>query len=161
MTENQHKFFYLPHWLGAARAQGWNCIAAIQAFRVRLSETGRCDETDVLLAEINAYADQLAAREHRGVKADDYRHACHIRALGKKIAFQEVNALREAMPLGIALGHFQRLGTDIRRYDDSRLVLVVVAIDLHQLERTADFFQQHVRGHAGQPKPMSITPFPP
>ena len=79
MTPNQHKFFYLKHWTPCARACQWNTQAGIWGpGRAAVSP-----EDAQRLAQVVAHAYQFAKAQHRGPKPDDFRHACHIIALGK------------------------------------------------------------------------------
>ena len=78
MTANQHKFFYLPHWSACARACQWNTQAGLWG-------PGRNTESPAdaeIIARVTAAVKQLAQKEHRGPRTDDFRHACHIVAIG-------------------------------------------------------------------------------
>jgi hypothetical protein len=78
MTEAQHRRFYLPAWSACAKACQWNTQAGIWG-------PGRNTESmedRELLARVLACAKQIAQREHRGPKTDDFRRACHIVAIG-------------------------------------------------------------------------------
>jgi hypothetical protein len=81
MTESQHKHFYLKWWIPCARANGWQTVAALQTPNSKLQTPNKFVEE--LKAKVQACAEQLAAREHRGLRPDDFRHACHIVATGK------------------------------------------------------------------------------
>ena len=79
MTAPQHKYFYLPAWTACSRACQWNTQAGIWG----PGRTVEGAEDAGRLAQVMTYAKQLAGREHRGPRSDDFRHACHIAALGQ------------------------------------------------------------------------------
>lgn len=79
MTPAQHRRFYLPAWSACAKACQWNTQAGIWG-PGRVTES--VEDRD-LIAKVLACAKQLAQREHRGPRTDDFRHACHIVAIGK------------------------------------------------------------------------------
>jgi hypothetical protein len=80
MSPAQHLQFYIKRgWAPCARANNWHSIAALQQ---PVREAANPLDAE-LLQQVRTYAEQLARREHRGIKPDDFRHACHIRAIGK------------------------------------------------------------------------------
>lgn len=82
MSPKQHKLFYLRHWSPCARACQWNTQAGIWG-PGREPYGGPQSEDAQRLAQVVAYANQIARAQHRGPKSDDFRHACHILALGQ------------------------------------------------------------------------------
>jgi hypothetical protein len=79
MSPKQLKFFYGPAWTRCARANNWHSLRALALPAPEIqSPTGQ----ELRVAVVDA-ADALARREHRGPRTDDYRHACHVVALGK------------------------------------------------------------------------------
>jgi len=89
VTPLQHKRFYLPAWTRCARANNWHNLGALRLPpRDVFSPLGT-----ELLTRVRDVADQLARADHRAVRPDDFRHACHIVALGKnKSSLDLVNA---------------------------------------------------------------------
>lgn len=80
MSPRQHIQFYIKvGWAPCAKANGWHTLKALQE-PVREATSPLWNE---LVARVRIYAEQLARREHRGLKPDDFRHACHILALGQ------------------------------------------------------------------------------
>jgi hypothetical protein len=78
MTDAQKYGFYFPAWGKLVRAQNWR----MRKGRLVVDEPV-FDPTLPELQQVWAYARQIAAREHRGIEPDDFRHACHIVAIQK------------------------------------------------------------------------------
>lgn len=87
MTAAQHKFFYLKHWSPCARACQWNTQAGIWG----PGRNAVSPEDAQRLAQVTAHAAAFARAQHRGPKPDDFRHACHILALGKNKSSLDLN----------------------------------------------------------------------
>ena len=81
MSPNQHKFFYLKEWTPCARANNWHSLTALYGQPAR---EGSHPLDQELLAQVRACAKQLAQREHRGERPNDFRHACHLVALTRE-----------------------------------------------------------------------------
>jgi hypothetical protein len=79
VTTNQQRKFYFPLWNDVCRANDWRMERG-RLVGVREERFGHA-EADRLYQAVWDIAEILAAREHRAVKPDDLRHACHIVAL--------------------------------------------------------------------------------
>lgn len=80
MTENQQLQFYIKRgWAPCAKANNWGTLKALQE-PVR-EHVNPLDQE--LLAKVRTFAEQIARKQFRGVKPDDFRHACHIVAIGQ------------------------------------------------------------------------------
>ncbi len=77
MSPLQRDNFYLPAWTTCSRANNWHNLKAL-----RLPPREPQSPLDAeLLGAVRGAADQLARAEHRGLRTNDFRYACHIVAL--------------------------------------------------------------------------------
>ncbi|HMJ88763.1 MAG TPA: hypothetical protein VK530_03045 [Candidatus Acidoferrum sp.] len=80
MSPNQQLQFYIKRgWAPCAKANNWGTLKALQ-LPVR-DHVNPLDQE--LLNQVRTYAEQISRKQFRGVKPDDFRHACHIVAIGK------------------------------------------------------------------------------
>lgn len=79
MTANQQRRFYFPLWGKVCDAQDWRMENA-RLVGARQPAYGRAESTRLYNAVWDV-AEILARHEHRAVKPDDLRHACHQVAL--------------------------------------------------------------------------------
>lgn len=84
MTPTQQRRLYFPAWGDAARARGWvmagRRLVADLAAPVEFPDT---HPLSVLLPAIHEHAQNLAIANHRAIRPDDLRHACHVAILGR------------------------------------------------------------------------------
>jgi hypothetical protein len=81
MTEKQHKRFYLAAWNRCANARDWRTEKG--RFTGRMIPQFGVGTVRELYTQVWTAAHQLALTDHRAIKPDDFRHACHIVALGR------------------------------------------------------------------------------
>jgi hypothetical protein len=87
MTEAQQRRFYFPAWNTCSVANKWfmqrGRLAADLAEQREEYSTWPDPASEVYLKVVTA-AEQLALQQHRGVTADDLRHACNVVATGRQ-----------------------------------------------------------------------------
>jgi hypothetical protein len=81
MTDKQWFKFYLPAWSACADANTW--LSKKGVFLGKQAPMFGRAEAGELYNQVWIAAQQLALAEHRALKPDDFRHACHIVALGR------------------------------------------------------------------------------
>jgi hypothetical protein len=81
MTDPQRIRFYFPAWHQVCAAHGWHMERG-RFSGARLEAWGAQALTEVYHAVWEA-AGELAVQNHRGVVAENLRHACHVVALGE------------------------------------------------------------------------------
>ena len=80
MTPAQQRRFYFPAWTAAARAHGWR-MASGRCASHRL-ECWANPQSNEIYQRIGVLAAARATAEIRALSPDDFRHACHIVAIG-------------------------------------------------------------------------------
>jgi hypothetical protein len=90
MTEAQQKRFYFPAWNKCADANDWR-MAKGRFIGRRSAPLGTAPDICAVYDQVFAFAEQLAAAEHRGLKPDDLRHACTMVVTGKNQSSSNLN----------------------------------------------------------------------
>lgn len=85
LTERALKRMYWPHWAAAFRAN-WQLEQGIRLV------PARAENPPQLVADVQAVARTMAARDHRGMTTDDLRHATHHLALGRDISSRQMTS---------------------------------------------------------------------
>lgn len=81
MTAKQRERFYFPAWSQAAKARGWTKGVMDSAPMPTSSPA-----VNEILNDLYDFAEVTARAEHREIKPDDFRHACHFVALGRDMS---------------------------------------------------------------------------
>jgi hypothetical protein len=81
MTAKQRTRFYFPAWAAAARVHGWKT----EGGRIigQRQECWASPELNAVYQRIWNLAEHWAANDARALTPDDFRHACHVAALGR------------------------------------------------------------------------------